>query len=571
MVRDRASAPPHRTQRALSMNAETRMPHDHFYAASEFHHAQPPFPHAYTYALPHAQPPSPRAPPSPRPPPSPRQPSKDSFHNGNGGLSPRITSQRHRREHPMDAQDQSYPDKLEQHVSKPEQKLSQSEVKQANLAQYDASSQQRLSKEKKPQQRSLPIYPFLSQPTNNNNTYYADNPYPTDPYAYPSQHQYHYYHSSNDGASSSSSSTLSRHSHIQPEPLRSLSLRSTTKSMYDLRPSSSVPPSPALEYRIGYESVENSPTLSRGWDSLMDTLNSPTVSAPTDTSNWDLKEELDLDPTDSNSAVTLSHEIPSNGNGKYLLVLGANGRTGVELVKQGLERNYRVTAFVRDDKLFLQDSSLRKKYNLLIVRGSPTSQADVDSCVEGQDVVVNLIGARLMANDTTIGSHSQVVLNNALKKHNVRRLIVVTSYGCHGLRNHLIQTKMLFSWMLMTGILKDKVLQEDVIQRDSTSLDWTIVRPITLKDGDLSGKYWVSSDDLPKKNKVKMLTRKDLAHYILSIINLPQEFNTIRNIAGKPKSTKQSPVYRLDKRREAQEQARQQDLAKQQELMALGP
>lgn len=74
------------------------------------------------------------------------------------------------------------------------------------------------------------------------------------------------------------------------------------------------------------------------------------------------------------------------------LVLGANGRTGLELVKQGLERNYRVTAFVRDDKVFLEDSTLRKNHNLIIVRGSPTCQADLDGCVEGQDVVVNVIG-----------------------------------------------------------------------------------------------------------------------------------------------------------------------------------
>jgi hypothetical protein len=140
-------------------------------------------------------------------------------------------------------------------------------------------------------------------------------------------------------------------------------------------------------------------------------------------------------------------------------VLGANGRTGIELVKQGLERNYRVTAFVRDDKSFLEDSSLRKNQNLLIVRGSPTSQNDVDRVVEGQDVVVNVIGvgeqhsispafltskpnlgshltktivihlqARLMSNDTTIGSHSQVILNNALKKHGKDTLNVVCMF-----------------------------------------------------------------------------------------------------------------------------------------------
>ncbi|KAK3828523.1 MAG: hypothetical protein J3Q66DRAFT_14493 [Benniella sp.] len=244
------------------------------------------------------------------------------------------------------------------------------------------------------------------------------------------------------------------------------------------------------------------------------------------------------------------------------LVMGANGRTGVELVKQGLERNYRVTAFVRDDKVLLEDSSLRKNQNLLIVRGSPTCQTDVDGCVEGQDVVINVIGARLMSNDTTVSSHSQVVLNNAMKKHGVRRLIVVTSYGCLGLRNYLISTKKLFSRMFMTGILKDKVLQEDIIQRDSSSIDWTIVRPITLKDGDLSEKYWVSSDELPSTSKVKMLTRRDLAHYLLGIINSPDEYRAVRSIAGRPKPNKPKALCPFERRREAAREAA--ELARQQ-------
>lgn len=138
----------------------------------------------------------------------------------------------------------------------------------------------------------------------------------------------------------------------------------------------------------------------------------------------------------------------------------------------------------------------------------------------------------------------------------VRRLIVVTSYGCQGLRNYLISTKKLFSRMFMTGILKDKVLQEEIIQRDSSSIDWTIIRPITLKDGDLSQKYWVSTDELPSTSKVKMLTRRDLAHYMLGIINTPEEYHAIRSIAGKPRPSR--PICPFERRREAAELARQQ-------------
>ncbi|KAG0082455.1 hypothetical protein BGZ92_011724 [Podila epicladia] len=366
---------------------------------------------------------------------------------------------------------------------------------------------------------------------------------------------------------SSSSSTMTSSSqikHFSPEKTRSMSLKSTTKSIDDT-------------------------SGTRGWDSLMDTLYSPLTDSPNSWSNSSLdvpyvitsgskNKDPDLDLVETALSSALSTDKLSNGNGKYLLVLGANGRTGIELVKQGLERNYRVTAFVRDDKLLIENPALRKNHNLLIVRGSPTSQADLDRCVEGQDVVVNVIGARLMANDSTISSHAQVVLNNAMKKHGVRRLIAVTSYGCLGLRNYLISTKRLFSRVFMTGILKDKVLQEEIIQRDSTHLDWTIVRPITLKDGELSEKYIVSSEALPRTdNKIKALTRKDLAHYILGIISDRDEHQAIRSIAGKPKPFKANPYCPFERRRVAQEQAKlememeieKQQLEKRQQQMLL--
>ncbi|KAF9436464.1 hypothetical protein BGZ76_003925 [Entomortierella beljakovae] len=488
-----------RPQRALSMAAETRKPRNQFYYNTES---------PFNYPLP----PSPVQPISTN-----ILPSPDSYDLQQFQQFQRITPpspeqtkevkslQRERREQivimlqqqQIDAQEKAKLAKFEKQQQKLERKQKKSESKHASQA---------LHKEK-PQYRSQPIQPYTAN--------------------------------ANYLASSSSSSTSSMGSDGKPDRVRSLSLKSNTKSMYDLRPWSGGPQSPPFEINSGYDSDDNgSAAKTHGWDSLMETLYSPTTTSPSDTHSWDSKDDCEFDMMDSISGLSLSHECNGNGNGKYLLVMGANGRTGLELVKQGLERNYRVTAFVRDDKPLLEDSSLRKNHNLIIVRGSPTSQDDVDRCVEGQDVVVNVIGARLMANDTTIGSHSQVILNNALKKHGVRRMVVVTSYGCVGLRNYLISTKRLFSRLFMTNILKDKVLQEDIIQRESEFLDWTIIRPITLKDGELTGRYWLCSDELPKSSKVKILARQDLVHYILSIINKTTEHGKIRSIGGRPRSTK---------------------------------
>ncbi|KAG0264318.1 hypothetical protein BG011_007066 [Mortierella polycephala] len=406
---------------------------------------------------------------------------------------------------------------LDKQHAKLERKQKRDEYKQMYQNQYDFEQQTRRHRGDKRQQRSLPIYSSTTSPMGSNSSATTEclRPQSSTPanakVNYSSQHYYlgrappatgqnaHHQQRRVDSLSSAILSGSSRKHLDEAEQLRSLSLKSqSTKSMYDLRPWSGTPQAPDSEYFPGYDSDDTA--MSHGWDSLMDTLHAPTVSSSSmDSSQWDssCKDDVDVDQLDSNlSNMTLSHD-----NNKS--VLGANGRTGMELVRQGLERNYRVTAFVKDDKVLLEDSALRKNQNLLIVRGSPTCQTDLDRCVESQDVVINVIG--------------------------------------------------------------DKVLQEDIIKRDSASLDWTIVRPVTLKDGELSEKYWVSSNELPKTHRVKVLTRRDLAHYLLGIINSPEEYHAVRSIAGKPKVSKVKQLCPFERRREAAEGARlQRELEKEQ-------
>ncbi|KAF9166349.1 hypothetical protein DFQ26_008144 [Actinomortierella ambigua] len=336
------------------------------------------------------------------------------------------------------------------------------------------------------------------------------------------------------------------------ERSRSQSLKTGTK--HNLW--SSAPRSPTVDHVSGYES-DDTGNSSNYWDAMREPFNSPSSSnfPGSDTTSFEAQPrtaylsmsqqyrassnpslppnayssnfEDDDEVTECLQALSLTCKV-SSGNGKYLLVLGANGRTGIEIVRQALESNYRVTAFVRDDKVFLADPNLRKNHNLLIVRGSPTHQADLDRAVEGQDVVINVIGPRFMSGDSPICSHSQVVLQNAMKKH-------ITSYGCYGLRNYLLKTRCLFIRMFMVHMLKDKSLQEELVRRDSEHFDWTIVRPIQLKDGRLTGQYHISDGELPRNTKVRFLARRDLAHFIVSNINNPNAIHSIRSIAGKPK------------------------------------
>ena len=70
-----------------------------------------------------------------------------------------------------------------------------------------------------------------------------------------------------------------------------------------------------------------------------------------------------------------------------VLIVGATGGTGRQLVEQALERGYVVTALARDP------SALRVEHpRLTVVRGNVLDYPSVDAAVRGQDAVLSALG-----------------------------------------------------------------------------------------------------------------------------------------------------------------------------------
>jgi hypothetical protein len=232
-------------------------------------------------------------------------------------------------------------ERLERQQSKQERK----QRKEAYAQMYQSQTEYlRIMEERsapKRQQLSLPIYTVSSSsspsPTEQSNGTFPEQwgqqlAAPTNDVYYHSSRYYHrsrpshhsdalYPHQHLDSISTTSSSSSSHNIKAPDEKPRSLSLKSqSTKSMYDLRPSTGAPPPSHFDYYSGYDSDDTS--MSRGWDSLMDTLHSPTIApSPLESPGLDsFKDEADLDQVDSSLAsLALSHDDSKNGNGKYLL------------------------------------------------------------------------------------------------------------------------------------------------------------------------------------------------------------------------------------------------------------
>src|SRR5215472_6968329 len=84
-------------------------------------------------------------------------------------------------------------------------------------------------------------------------------------------------------------------------------------------------------------------------------------------------------------------------DGMKLLIAGATGATGLELMEQALEAGHTVTAFAR------RPASVRLKHpNLKVHQGDILDYAAVKAAVRGQDAVLSALGVRQLGRNTIL-------------------------------------------------------------------------------------------------------------------------------------------------------------------------
>lgn len=191
-----------------------------------------------------------------------------------------------------------------------------------------------------------------------------------------------------------------------------------------------------------------------------------------------------------------------------LIIFGATGGTGRHLIRQALTQGHEVTAFVRD-------SSKLNIPGLKILQGDVMDYASVEAAVEGQEAVLSALGSPANKIGTIRSTGTRHIIL-AMKKKGVRRFVCQTSLGYGDSKEVLNRTPFYFKYLIVPFILKkgfaDHALQEEYIRQ--SSLDWIIVRPSNLTDGDFTGKYKHGFAAGDPTVKVK-ISRADVADFML--------------------------------------------------------
>ena len=188
-----------------------------------------------------------------------------------------------------------------------------------------------------------------------------------------------------------------------------------------------------------------------------------------------------------------------------LAIFGATGKTGLELVKQALEKEYTVTAFVRTAaRLTIVNERLN------IVTGDVFDPETVTQAIDGQDAVLCVLGVGSDLKKTTVRTTGTINIISAMRANNVKRLIVVTAMGVGESWNTLSMVNKFFFATMLKSSRTDHEAQETAVK--NSGLDWTIIRPSGLTDTPRTGIYQVGENIPATTSKI---ARADVADLIL--------------------------------------------------------
>ena len=190
-----------------------------------------------------------------------------------------------------------------------------------------------------------------------------------------------------------------------------------------------------------------------------------------------------------------------------LVILGATGATGLEVVRQATERGHSVTAFVRaPDRL----GALRNQ--IAVKKGNLLDSPQLAQVIQGHDAVVSAFGPRLPVSkaDAHLLQQFARALTSAMVKTNVRRVVVESVAFLF--KNAVLPPAYVLGRLFFRQVVDDASAMERVFT--GSRLDWTMVRPPELTDKPYTGKYRVRQGHLPLFGL--KIARADVAEFMIT-------------------------------------------------------
>jgi putative NADH-flavin reductase len=172
-----------------------------------------------------------------------------------------------------------------------------------------------------------------------------------------------------------------------------------------------------------------------------------------------------------------------------ITIFGATGRVGNEVLGRALKDGLHVTALVRTP------SKLTPHENLTILQGDIRDFATVNKATEGADAVFSAIGT----DKTTTLTDAIPLIIEAMSKGNVKRIVTIGTAGILQSRTHSERYRFQSTESKRRLTFAAEEHAKVFEQLAATNLEWTIVCPTYLPDGEATGEWRTERNFLPQE------------------------------------------------------------------------
>ncbi|QRG67673.1 NAD(P)-dependent oxidoreductase [Brevibacillus choshinensis] len=204
-----------------------------------------------------------------------------------------------------------------------------------------------------------------------------------------------------------------------------------------------------------------------------------------------------------------------------LLLLGATGRVGSHILTHALQDGHHVTTLVRSPEKLAH----KQDDNLRVLTGNVLHPADVLQAIKGADAVISTLGTD---GSTTLSEGTPHIIH-AMNHEGIKRIITVGTAGILQSRAEpeLLRYQSSESKRKLTRAAEEHHKAFTLLEQ--SGLDWTIVCPTYLPDGEQVGSYRVEADFLPENGTE--ISVPDTAAFTYSLIASEQYMRSRVGIA----------------------------------------
>ena len=191
-----------------------------------------------------------------------------------------------------------------------------------------------------------------------------------------------------------------------------------------------------------------------------------------------------------------------------LIIFGATGMVGKQLVQQALFNKHHVKAFGRN----VYTTDYLETENLQLVQGALFDESEVYNAIKGCDAVISAIGGSMDGTDKTRTLGMKNIIKQ-MQKAGVKRIIGIGGLGVlNADENSMLVDKDDYPAEYKAVGLEHKKAYELL---NESGLDWTFVCPPNIINEGPTGNYITKASYPPEPNNYK-INAGDLAMFMLN-------------------------------------------------------